>query len=398
MPCKLIENKKVLIELSSCYIDIIVSSKMSKSVLSRRIDICNSISKLNEDGCLDVIRLIQNVMRLDDLNELTTKTFMDYSNDCKIDQIIQFDNEIKQRVSNRRYCHSDSQSHKKKTIPNINNNIKFPLLRLPIDLITQTSLYLNEKDIFKFECCCRLFYQMINNASYLSLSNNFKTFEITNDILTQMSQTQCSFFKYTKAKQVKLYCNSGVESNGDDRAKIEDCVTKLRTDWEKTAKQVCINDGGWLNNMFKSIERLDINYDSMTLLDKLPIDILFDPINESHLNEIHFDYWNQHDEKYLTHLQYIDKFAREYLNIQRRLDKQNKEMRQLKMITHDNIVKAFEGLFYILVDHLHIDLSWLPQIDLTKNLLSPHYNACLRKLSFDLMFFLIVKVLSRNIV
>ena len=60
-----------------------------------------------------------------------------------------------------------------------NDKILFPLFALPTDLIISTSFFLNEKDIFHFEQCCRLFYQIVNNLSYLDQSNNFKTFLLT---------------------------------------------------------------------------------------------------------------------------------------------------------------------------------------------------------------------------
>ena len=101
---------------------------MVKSVLSGRIGVCNSISKLNNDGCLDVIRLLQNVLRLDDLNQFIMKMFMDNSNNWTIDQIIQFENEIKQTLSNQNYIHfhshSQSQSDKNKAITNKNKAIR----------------------------------------------------------------------------------------------------------------------------------------------------------------------------------------------------------------------------------------------------------------------------------
>ena len=346
---------------------------MSQSVLSRRIDICKSISTLNKDGCLDVIQSLVNVMRVD-----ITKIFMACSNNWTIDQIIQFENDIKQNLSNQKHHHSRSESRKDKSITNINNkHIKFPLLCLPIDLITQTSLYLNEKDIFEFECCCRLFYQMINNKSYLNLSNNFKTFTITNETLNQMSQTQCSFFKYCKCKHVQLDCHSDVELE-DGKKYIKKCFAKLRSNWDK-AKQVCMNQG-WFNNMFKSIEILDINDDSMVLLDKLPIALLFDPV-ESHLNSIEFGhYWNESDQRYLT--RYINTFETEYLQFQCKLEEQGKEIRKLTRAVHSRLSAAFEGPSYMSVEHLHID-SLTTIIDLNKNWLSPHFVPNLQKLTCD---------------
>ena len=106
----------------------------------------------------------------------------------------------------------------------------------------------------------------------------------------------------------------------DNREEIEKGFKQLRWKWEK-AKQACINDGGWFDNMFKSIKTLEINVDAMILIDKLPIESLFDP-NESHLNEIKFThYW------YEGHLkQHMNKFEKEYLNIQQKLEKQGKQM------------------------------------------------------------------------
>ena len=59
---------------------------------------------------------------------------------------------------------------------NYNNNNYNRLLRLPIDLTNNISLYLNEQGIFNFERCCKLFYQIVNNASYINQCNTFKTF------------------------------------------------------------------------------------------------------------------------------------------------------------------------------------------------------------------------------
>ena len=80
----------------------------------------------------------------------------------------------------------------------------FPLQRVPIDLIATASLYLNEKDIFNFEQCCRLFYNVINNTSYLSKCNNLKTFSISDKRLTQTtcSKSKCCFFKYSNATEL----------------------------------------------------------------------------------------------------------------------------------------------------------------------------------------------------
>ena len=148
---------------------------MSKSLLCRRISLCYLISRLNEEGCFNAIRSLQNVMGYDDFSDFICKIFMDSSHNWKPETLIQLENQLQQHQKKT----NNSSNIDTEQNNNQNKQVKFPLLRLPIDLITKTSLFLNEKDIFQFEQCCRLFYQMINNSLYLNQSNNFKTFEIS---------------------------------------------------------------------------------------------------------------------------------------------------------------------------------------------------------------------------
>ena len=196
-----------------------------------------------------------------------------------------------------------------------------------------------------------------------------------------MSQASYSFFKYSKTKRLTLNCYSNFLYVYNDREEIEKHFIELRCKWER-AKQVCMNDG-WFNSMFKSIEKLDMDRDGMMLVDTLPIKLLFDP-DESHLNEIEFNnYWNQSDERYLQ--QYVDKFEKEYSNIQQKLEQQGKQMRQLKVVEQHGFNAVFEGPSYILAEHL--DLHFIT-IDLDKNWLSPQHHPYMRKLTcrYDIEF------------
>lgn len=58
------------------------------------------------------------------------------------------------------------------------NQLVFPLLKLPVDLINRICLFLCEKTIGTFEFCCRYFYQLTNTASFISKSGNFKEMKI----------------------------------------------------------------------------------------------------------------------------------------------------------------------------------------------------------------------------
>ena len=122
---------------------------------------------------LKQLRLLQNAMGIDSLSQFTIKMFMIIRNKFTIDNLIQLDNQI----NLIKLCNNNHQSKPKHTSNNSMSRSKnvdktmyltFPLLHLPIDLISKTSLYLNEKDIFNYEQCCRLFYQMVNNTSHLN--------------------------------------------------------------------------------------------------------------------------------------------------------------------------------------------------------------------------------------
>ena len=149
---------------------------MSKSVLSTRICVAESLSRLNDDGCVEVIRLLQNVAEHGDFNSIVCKLFIDISTNWPMDRatkvqkivsdILSNDKAVKQSLIN-----AGSKSNSKMSSANTKTAKKeTSLLALPIDIIGNTALYLNEKDIFKFEQCCR----MINNSSYLHQCNTFK--------------------------------------------------------------------------------------------------------------------------------------------------------------------------------------------------------------------------------
>ena len=103
-----------------------------------------------------------------------------------IKSLLTMKDEIKSTSDNSCFIHNQAQLstntfQNQSNLEKTKEEIIFPLLRLPMDIIkNNVSFFLNEKDIFEFEQCCRLFYQMINISSYLKQSHNFKTFTITN--------------------------------------------------------------------------------------------------------------------------------------------------------------------------------------------------------------------------
>ena len=213
---------------------------------------------------------------------------------------------------------------------------------LPKDLITTISFFLNEQDIFEFELCCNLFHKMVNNKSYLTKSNNFKRFEITNKRLNQMTQypSRCGLYKYCKAKDLTLKIDlAAVETRS---TAWKHCLTKLKKQWQKAQSEVVATDDhdntnvnsekyNWTTSLFKSIKRLQFHNDSIYFLDNIPLDILFDPQYKSDLETLVFqqNFASRDQDELLNSTNGLEK---EYLKLNNRLRKTNVEIKTLKSL------------------------------------------------------------------
>ena len=167
-----------------------------------------------------------------------------------------------------------NKNSKCNNLNNNNNNNYNRLLRLPIDLINNISLYLNEQDIFSFERCCKLFYQIVNSSSYVNQCNTFKTFILTQKTLDQMTQPKYSFYKYSKATTLILQkFRRGGAGDASPHSK------KIKRQFEKA--QIVGGHDKWLCSMFKSIKTLEVFFDGSPLLPQLPVELMFDPIKST---------------------------------------------------------------------------------------------------------------------
>ena len=111
------------------------------------------------------------------------------------------------------------------------------IVKLPVDIIQNVSLYINEKDIFIFERCCRLFYQIINNSSYLRQCNDFKEFRLTDkrldEMITNESKYSYSYCKYSQLNTLIIgLINSSVTLRDDKDIRLEN-QRKLKEKWEQ---------------------------------------------------------------------------------------------------------------------------------------------------------------------
>ena len=290
------------------------------------MSICRAFDCCDKDSFMSVLRAIADELGLEFIKKVF-RTGIVKNDVIDSDSIRNIKRKIEQIIPTvliSKY-HKDTRTKKK---------ILFPLLRLPIDIIKNTSLFLNEEDIFSFEQCCCLFYQMINNLSYLKQSNNFKTFTLDDTRFDQIIESKYSFYKYSQSKllSVTAYGLGSQETETDEN--ITKFINQTQSHWEQ-ARRIDRYNGYWLTNLFKSIESLKLHPDStLALLDKLPLDILFDPC-DSKLQRLTIDhYWNR-DGDY-GHLQKaINTFENEYSKLKEKYIQESKRIKKLKQLEHD---------------------------------------------------------------
>ena len=306
---------------------------MSKSRLHYHLLLRELAYTLDKDECVDVLESLREELQYSSFGELLTQILIDCTKSLSIDSLDKIYNVIKSKL--------DGNTHnlkKLKNTPTINDNtniktpqIIFPLFSLPIDLISEISLYLNENDIFQFEQCCSLFYKMVNKLSYLNKSNNFKTFIITHKRFQKIISPQYSFYKYSKAKTLQFDLPRYHSVRGDD---FDNFANELRFKWEQ-AQYIAKENDNWLQNVFKSIEKLILDYDSTFVLTSLlPIDILFDPLM-SHLNVLEFDHdWDPSYDNEM--IRSMNRFETEYLELQKKLKLKSQQIKRLRLLKHNS--------------------------------------------------------------
>ena len=308
------------------------------------------IRKIDEDTCVDIIRSIYSEIGCENLNQFIIKIIMRLTDNTSTEHLMQTKNKITNTISKNKGNNNDSNENsnvkdQKSTKTENNNYSKF--MQLPIDLILKTSFYLDEADIFHFERCCCLLYQIINNSLYVNQSNTFKTFNLTPQRLDEMVETQISFYKYSKATTLKIGgfepTKGVIRSFLSEEAQYEQ---DIETKWQKAEKMsnYNINCDKWLVNMFKSIKSLQVDKHGSLLLSKLPLGIIFDPI-ESNLEKI---------DNYEQTKGNIGKFADEYTRVKNKFDNQGQKIRVLKRNRFYNGDTLLDKLIYVESKHIYV--------------------------------------------
>ena len=284
---------------------------------------CETLDKLNDDAFPQVIRALYSEFGNLELKDVLRKLVMKETKTMKVETLAQLDNELMKIARDSKYTmkhHKISNNTTSTKSQTPYDNIIFPLFRLPVDIIKNTSLFLNETDIFSFEKCCRLFYKMINNSIYLEKSKNFKTFMIDKTRLNQMSQSTYSFYKYSQSRKLNM-----------TRRWIDyDEIRNIQCEWEK-ARLIDKKFDHWLTNLFKSIESLSMDkYSTTVLFGQLPVETLFG--TQSQLQSIKLVQGREYGEEHKFLADCVKQFQDEYLNIKKKYSCQGKQMRKLQYL------------------------------------------------------------------
>ena len=346
---------------------------MSRSTLSIRISIAQLVEKLTDDDCLSVIRLLQNELGVSTLNAMVNHVITNFAQSLTDESLIRIQETITDIYSSSSENNKICTSKNNKTA---SDTILFPLRGLPDDLIIKTSLFLNEKDILQFEQCCRLFYKMINNKSYLAKCNNFKEFTLTKRRLSQMRQCEYSFFKFSKATRLTSHLNTRKYRDDDETNKrnLDELLVASVNDFKTTMNHIYAQKTAsyddWWTSLCKSILILDFgcNTNIGALLSQMPIEILFNPDpHESHLKIIELNHYFIRDGA-TVYNNYMNEFEEKYLKCKKKWEQQGLKIKSLQCIKHTKLRRR-SYLSLINPRYIHSKHVWINnmQIDLTDN-------------------------------
>ena len=290
-------------------------ASMSKSLVNLKITLLESIEKLNDSELIEVLDILQHEFGCKNLNELIRKIIMhttgsicwDPDVNCLENFVQSINDIIAKRPKNTIINHTEQCSKNSKIeTTRSDHNMIIPSIATTLhqDLIMAISLFLNEKDIFNFEQCCRIFYQTVNCSSYLIQCKNYKTIEITREKLDIMSSCdhdvdekyyKYGYYKYSKALKLEFSyaCSKPFDEYG---------IHVFRKKWSKIWKWYYDQNDHkhhdkWLFNALKSAEIVILDsYSNVSILPtpigKQLLQTLLHPHDhQSRLKNIKLDYF-----------------------------------------------------------------------------------------------------------
>lgn len=200
---------------------------MQESRLSQVMKICKLVESMSEEECLTTLKLIREELGCDNTNQLLIKILVRASN-------VLFTNDTLEKISRKIQDNINLKVKPKKKSNNLTPNAQllFPLMNLPIDLITNTALFLNYTT--NLESCSRFLYRMVNRMSFLKKSRNFKNFLLDNDVLRAVVADKQEFYKYCTSNRLEIELDSFLYSGDLGEEDVAVCLNE----WEKEKRNM----------------------------------------------------------------------------------------------------------------------------------------------------------------
>ena len=181
---------------------------------------------------------------------------------------------------------------------NVDNNFNI----LPYTIIYNIANYLTEDNIQQLGECNRELFMATHQTSFFISHNQCKTenapqFAIGNKMLEHMNEylihhpngQMDHLFKYSKCQTLSICIDCGIMSDlmhhaihkcykpGEYNAKTLEIVNDEIEKYQKYFENILNKAPQWFNDMMSQIKTLNIEYDGVTIMNKLPINLLFDP-------------------------------------------------------------------------------------------------------------------------
>ena len=264
-------------------------SCLQTSLLCSRILICDSIAKMSGQQCEVVFSWIQEQLGCRNINQFLTKMICSDLSDHDLFPSSLLHN-LQTKISTTMKVSTVSKRNKD------NNDILFPLMSLPTDLIQRIVQFLDDTEIIHFERCSRQNFEITNNISFLLYRRNYcdskcRELILNNKKLNKIVKYNANLFKYCKSNQLTLdfTCDLAMEkryTQYDDKSHDlndvnVDCLQlQLQSWYPHLIKnfQILLDETRfpWFKIMLKSIKVLNINKQSISIIHLLPIGCLFD--------------------------------------------------------------------------------------------------------------------------
>ena len=269
---------------------------MEESRLCSKIKLTEMVEQLDDEACF---KLLQQGLRCENIKDifkklLFLKHFQLFTNQSLKDMcnqgLILMNQLSNENKSNDTTNQTMTNKINTKEINHITRQNSICISKLlPFDIIKHISYFLNKFDIVIFEQCCREYYEMINNKSFISKHKDFEYFKLDDytieiqskqnyykdivyyqdSIEDRQEMTRRDFYKFSYCKHlhfqgdwIRYFGPYLVDFSGEQRREA------LEDQWNCFLAMECFCEdeyhSNWLMDMFKSVKK--ITFDGISFI------------------------------------------------------------------------------------------------------------------------------------